>query len=235
MIKVAAFDVGHTLIKYDNPLNWASLYRPALCKAAANCNMELSTQMLDRAVEILTKYNTRLNYREIEVTSDSIFNEIMSAWGCSNVNLHDFKFAFYSFFQANSHPYPEAAETLKSLKNRDIKIGILTDVAYGMDNEFSLNDLGILSKYIDLALTSVDVGFRKPNRKGFFKIIEYFRISPGEMIYVGDEEKDIAGANGVGAISVLINRSDAVKEYGQDFSIRSLDKLGLIINGFSHI
>lgn len=233
MIKVVAFDIGHTLVKYDNPLNWASLYRPALCKAAASCNMDLSEGMIASAVTILSKYNTRQNYRELEVTSDSIFHEIVAAWSCPDANLHAIKSGFYSFFQANAHPYPEVLQTLKELKNRGIKIAVLTDVAYGMDNEFSLKDIAMLSGSIDFILTSVDVGYRKPNQKGYLKIIEHFGVLPNEMLYVGDEEKDITGANSIGAISVLINRGDSGKAFNQDFTISSLDKLVKIVDHFS--
>lgn len=104
-----------------------------------------------------------------EITSDIIFKEIMSAWDCLNADLHAMKSAFYSFFQADAHPFPEAIETLKGLKSRGIKTGILTDVAYGMDNEFSLKDFAMLTGYIDLILTSVDVGCRKPCKEGFFE------------------------------------------------------------------
>ncbi len=233
MIKVVAFDVGHTLIKYDTPLNWASLYRHALCKIATDCNMVLSDCMIGNAIEILTKYNTRINYREIEVVSNTIFNEIITAWNCSSANIHAIKSAFYSFFQVNAYPFPETIETLKVLKNMGIKIAVLTDVAYGMDNEFSLKDFKMLSEYIDLTLTSVDVGYRKPNKSGFLKIVEYFYISPNEMIYVGDEEKDILGANNIRAVSVLINRSDTVKEFSQNHTISSLDELFGILNDFN--
>lgn len=125
MIKVVSFDVGHTLIKYNNPLSWTSLYRPALCEAAAKCNIVLADGMMDAAAEIL-------------------------------------------------------------------------------------KDFAMLTDYIDLILTSVDVGCRKPCKEGFLKTAECFNILPNEMIYVGDEEKDIVGANSVGAVSVLINRSKLV-------------------------
>ena len=49
MIKVVSFDVGHTLIKYNNPLSWTSLYRPAFCEAAAKCNIVLADSMMDAA------------------------------------------------------------------------------------------------------------------------------------------------------------------------------------------
>lgn len=41
-IKAIGFDVGHTLIKYKNPLNWQGLYRSGLEHAAAAANITLS-------------------------------------------------------------------------------------------------------------------------------------------------------------------------------------------------
>lgn len=40
-------------------------------------------------------------------------------------------------------------------------------------------------------------------------------VDSNEMIYVGDEEKDIIGANSLGIYSILINRTNNTIEYGQ--------------------
>lgn len=83
MFKAIGFDVGHTLINYRNPLNWSVLYRPALEQAARHCGIFLSDDMAAAATQILSKYNTRVNYREHEVTSDTIFSEILAQWHIS--------------------------------------------------------------------------------------------------------------------------------------------------------
>lgn len=165
-IKTIGFDVGHTLIKYNNPLNWQGLYRSGLEHAAAAANITLSEDMILAATDVLLKYNTRVNYREWETTSDCIFNEILKKWGLQ-ADLYTIKSGFYSFFKADAEPYPETIDTMKKLKQSGIKIGILTDVAYGMDNDFSLEDISALSDFIDIAITSVDVGYRKPNSAGY--------------------------------------------------------------------
>lgn len=141
------------------------------------------------------------------------------------------KSEFYSYFKADAQPFPDARDTLSALKQRGIKTGILTDVAYGMDNRFSLKDIAMLSDFIDIALTSVDVGFRKPNSAGFLKLLEYFDIRPDEMMYVGDEEKDIVGANKLGIVSVRINRSGDAKEFGQDYTIKALSDVLTVVGG----
>ena len=156
-IKAIGFDVGHTLIKYNNPLNWQGLYRSGLEHAAATADITLSEDMIFAAIDVLLKYNTRVNYREWETTSDCIFNEILKKWGLQT-DLYTIKSGFYSFFKADAEPYPETIDTMEKLKQNGIKIGILTDVAYGMDNVFSLEDISTLSDFIDIAITSVNKG-----------------------------------------------------------------------------
>ena len=185
--------------------------------------------MILSATEVLLKYNTRVNYREWETTSDNIFNEILTRWGIQTA-LYNFKYGFYSFFKADAGPYPETIDTMKKLKQHWIKIGILTDVAYGMDNEFSLEDISVLSDFINIAITSVDVGFRKPNSAGYLKLLEALEISPNEMIFIGDEEKDIIGAKKLGITSALINRSKEIKDFGQDHTFGSLSDIFSVLD-----
>lgn len=228
-IKAVGFDVGHTLIKYNNPLNWQRLYRPGLEQAAAAANITLSEDMVSAAIEVLLKYNTRVNYREWETTSDRIFKEILQKWELQ-ADLSAVKSGFYSYFTADAEPYPETIETLDRLKRRGVKVGILTDVAYGMDNLFSLKDISMISDFIDIALTSVDVGYRKPNSAGYMKLIDSLGVLPGEMMYVGDEEKDIIGANKMGIISVLVNRNKEIKDFGQNFTLESLSEIFSVLD-----
>lgn len=228
-IKAIGFDVGHTLIKYKNPLNWQGLYRSGLEHAAAAADITLSEDMILSATEVLLKYNTRVNYREWETTSDCIFNEILKRWGLQT-DLYTLKSGFYSFFKADAEPYPETVDTMKKLKQNGIKIGILTDVAYGMDNEFSLADISVLSDFIDVSVTSVDVGYRKPNSAGYLKLLNSLGVYPDEMIFIGDEEKDIIGAKKLGIVSALINRSKEIKDFGQDYTLESLSGIFSVLD-----
>ena len=228
-MKAIGFDVGHTLNKYNNPLNWQGLYRSGLEHAAAAVNITLSEDMILAATDVLLKYNTRVNYREWETTSDCIFSEISERWGLQT-DLYTIKSGFYSFFRADAEPYPETIDTMKKLKQHGIKIGILTDVAYGMDNVFSLEDISVLSDFIDIAITSVDVGYRKPNAAGYLKLLDSLEIYPNDMIFIGDEEKDIVGAGKLGIVSALINRGKEIKDFGQDYTLESLSDIFSILD-----
>lgn len=221
-IKAVGFDIGQTIIQYNKPLNWKSLYRPALEQVLLKCGIPITEDKILKGIEILSKYNTRINHREYEVSSDIIFTNILSSWNVDRTVIDNAKNAFYLFFQQEAHPFEYVEELLKQLKLKGIKICILTDVAYGMDNKYSLNDIKSISQYIDIALTSVDVGYRKPNEKGFKLLLDRLNINSEEMIFVGDEEKDMIGANNTGIYSVLINRDDMVKDYSQNYTINNL-------------
>ena len=54
-------------------------------------------------------------------------------------------------------------------------------------------------------------------------------ISPSDMMYVGDEQKDIAGVNALGIVSVLIDRSGSKPAWGQQHTIRSLLDMQVIL------
>lgn len=77
-IKAVIFDIGQTLVYYPIPLNWSALYRPAFESIAEKYKLNIMENEYTHISETLTKYNTRINPREIEVSSDIIFSEILN-------------------------------------------------------------------------------------------------------------------------------------------------------------
>lgn len=59
-IEAVCFDIGHTLIKYNNPLNWKELFSPALKEVIDKCDLKYSEKRIIDGIKILTKYNTWL-------------------------------------------------------------------------------------------------------------------------------------------------------------------------------
>lgn len=222
MFQAVIFDIGETLVGYDKPLNWSGLYRPALEHIADKCKLNFTEDDYQQAVDILTKYNTRINPREYEVSSAQIFEEMVSSLNLSVKNTDDMIEQFFSYFRRESFIYPEVEETLNQLLAKGIKTGTLSDVAYGMDNIYVFKDIETLKKYIDFPLTSNDVGYRKPCTRGVELLVQKMEVDVSECIFVGDEKKDMVCANAAGAYSVLINRSKETKRYGQAEEISSL-------------
>ncbi len=228
-VKAIIFDIGQTLVEYPVPLNWSALYRPAFKSIEKNYGLHISEGEYMHIGEVLAKYNTRINPREKEVSSDIIFSEIISGTEIPQELTDAIKEDFYGYFRSDVRIYPEAEDVLAKIKSEQIITGTLSDVAYGMDNEFALSDIKPLLQYIDFPYTSNDTGYRKPSEKGLEMLADKMNISLLEMVFVGDEKKDMECAKNAGVVAVLINRTDEKREYGQDFEIKNLRELSTII------
>ena len=224
-MKAIVFDIGQTLTYYPIPLNWSKLYRPAFGSVAEKLGINFTEEEYIHFGEVLTKYNTRINPRDMEYSSETIFTEMLEKTSVGLSLMQDIKREFYSFFRTDIRVYPEAEDALKKIKATGIRTATLSDVPYGMDNEYALGDIGPLIRYIDLPYTSNDTGYRKPCKEGLLMIASKFGIDPSEMAFVGDEIKDMNCAHNAGTKAVLINRTGEKKDYGQDIEIKDLTEL----------
>ena len=77
--------------------------------------------------------------------------------------------------------------------------------------------------FFDLYVSSTSCRYRKPNIKGLCDIAVYFGIKPDEMIFIGDERKDVLVANDFGCTSVYIDRYNNNRDFGQKFTVKDLN------------
>jgi len=225
--KAIGFDLGETLIHYAGlPLNWQSLYGQALKRVAEACGHPITEADIRVGEAILGRYNTRLHPRLHEVRADRIFGEVLAAWDLPTVGGCDqVEDTFFGFFQQAYAVYPDTIPALQALQNQGVKVGVLTDAPYGMPRRFVERDLAPIAQYLDAALTSVEVGHRKPHPSGYLALAERLGVAPFDMAYVGNEEKDIVGANGARMFSVLIDRAGGGADFGQRRTVTSLKEL----------
>ncbi|WP_025693240.1 HAD family hydrolase [Paenibacillus zanthoxyli] len=224
-MKAIGFDLGDTLIYYRNvQASWTDLYEKSLTKLLQDMGMDHNCELIEAAVQVLKKFNTRINPREYEVKDTDIFQEILQEWGI-NKDIKQTIHTFFSFFQAGSDMFDDTIPILKYLKERNIKIGILTDVPYGMSRELVMNDLAGFEQYVDVLITSVEVGYRKPRSEGFIQLAHQLGCHPEQMSYVGNERKDIVGAKLIGMKGVLINRERLDIDWGQDVTVTELHEI----------
>jgi len=230
MMKAIGFDYGNTLLDTQLRFNFKDYYHEVISAILQGINAEVNPKRIQSGEAVLLKYNTRVNPREYEVDSNTIFSELFREWGITGSSWMEIaKEIFASFFFRKSKPYPETMTVLKEIQKRGFKIGVLTNVPYGMEKKHLLQDFTEIDQYVDVFLTSVEVGFRKPNPKGYCELVQRLGVDTSECVFVGDEELDIIGANTVGMVSVLIDRNEQNKKYGQIHTINSLsDILNLI-------
>jgi putative hydrolase of the HAD superfamily len=227
------FDRGDTLLTYTNtPLNWAALYPAALGSVARRLKAAPTPAQLNDAGHILARYNTRLHPRTREIAAGEIFREVLAAWRLPPNPAHAALEAFFGFFQQRMTPYPETLSVLRDLRALGARLGVLTDVPYGMPRALVERDLAgaNLTALVDELLTSVEVGWRKPEPAGFRALAAKLGVAANELWLVGNEEKDIAGALTAGARAVLVDRENRRPNWGQAHTIRRLSELPVMLS-----
>jgi putative hydrolase of the HAD superfamily len=98
--------------------------------------------------------------------------------------------------------YEDALPTLAALRDRGLKLGLLSNSARDLD-EF----VGHHALDVDAVLTSRAHGKTKPHETIFRRMLELLDVAAGEAVMVGDTiEDDVDGATAVGMHAVLVDR-----------------------------
>jgi putative hydrolase of the HAD superfamily len=98
--------------------------------------------------------------------------------------------------------YPEAAMTLRSLRQRGISVGVCSNWGWELDSY--LEQVGLLG-LVDASVTSARAGARKPHPSIYDVAATSLAVHPSEVLFVGDSwEPDVRGPRkaGMGAVHV---------------------------------
>jgi putative hydrolase of the HAD superfamily len=117
--------------------------------------------------------------------------------------------------------YDDALPTLQAVRDRGLKIGMLSN---------SARDLGLFVEHhgliADAVLTSGAHGKTKPHATIFMRILELLDVVPAEALMVGDTiEDDIEGARAVGMRAVLLDREGRYGDVEKLDDLRGLTSL----------
>lgn len=223
------FDIGGTLMEYKNmPYVWFDYYDAAFREINKKLDLNLSEAELVHSLEVLKSYNPGVNYREVDYPPEKIFGDVTAQWK-TDVPLCTIIDEFFGAMHLESLIYPESEAVLKELRRRDLIIGTYTNVVSGMPDKMHRSYFESLMPYFDIYVSSVTCGYRKPHPRGLEIISGMFGVEPKEMLFVGDEKKDPMTAKRFGCKSVLINRSDEVRDFGQDYTVKDLREILAIL------
>src|SRR4030095_11938230 len=93
--------------------------------------------------------------------------------------------------------FPDAAQTLSSLRASGLKLGLITNGSVRMQSR-KLECLA-LSPLFDTVLISDAEGISKPDRQIFHRALDRLNTKPAQAVFVGDHpEVDVAGARAAG-------------------------------------
>jgi HAD superfamily hydrolase (TIGR01549 family) len=128
---------------------------------------------------------------------------------------------------SNATLFPDTVETLKLLRERSVKLCVLTNS--GRRSAYQLLDKYSLSRFFAFVLTRDDVDAMKPDPEGIHKALSMLSLPKEEVLYVGDSPYDIMAAKqaGLKVISVATGNYDSerLRAEGADLVIESLKGL----------
>ena len=118
--------------------------------------------------------------------------------------------------------YPEVKDTLRDLRRRKLKIGIISN-GFQTDIREILLKTGLKGKF-NITVGVDDVGKPKPHVEIFNYTLERLKIKPHEALFVGDDpEADYKGAESAGLKPLLIDREGKIQ--GPYQKIRNLREI----------
>lgn len=128
--------------------------------------------------------------------------------------------------------FPHVLETLKCLKERGIKLGIVT--SKGRQNTVQCLNLLKLDELIDFFISSSDVANLKPHPEGIFRCMEHFSIKDKEkVLYIGDNKGDFMTGRNAGVDVGLVTWGPRKIDYSltPDYWLKDFKDLEEIANG----
>lgn len=113
--------------------------------------------------------------------------------------LKEYQTRSKKFYARYVQAFPQTREILLKLKALGLRLGVVTSKMRASTLE-TLHLIG-LSDLFELIIALDDVKAPKPNPEGILKALDYFAVSPKEVLYVGDtvtddETSDRAGVDG---------------------------------------
>ena len=149
-----------------------------------------------------------------------------------HVNLNEYKQKYGEIYDpAKLLVFKDTLNILEKVKNREYLMAILSAKKNAfLEEHLTKNNLRKYFKYIHSAESSK---YHKPDPRVFDDILDYFKISPEEVIYIGDQIKDYEAAKKKGirfiAVTTGVNTAKEFENLGCTEIVSSLSKLENIL------
>lgn len=92
-------------------------------------------------------------------------------------------------------PYPDAVEVLGALRERGIRVGVVSNIGWDLRPVFRAHGL---DPYVDAYVLSYEHGIQKPDPRLFEVACGALDVAPREVLMVGDDRRADGGAADLG-------------------------------------
>ena len=205
-LRAVLFDLGGTLVKTASP---PEIIRRILARHGVERRIEDIALAHERAEVSLAPEDYRLPYYDFWIKWNRKILEALKVH--ENTDFLARVLVDEWWDNADVELYPDAREALKLLKEKELKIGIITN-AFEKDVEYILMRTD-LPNFFDVVVGIDTVGKPKPASEIFLYALKMLNVQPCEAIFVGDDlEKDYFGALKAGLRAVLIDRNSTLDD-----------------------
>ena len=219
-IKVILFDLGSTLVYSKDP--WPPFYEQAdraLVEVLTHAGIEVDPVVFyTETGGFIRSYYERSNEANIELTTFAVLRDLLPRKGFQSVPdpvLRASLEALYAVTQQNWYLEEDAISTLKTLKSRGYRLGLISNTSDDNNVQGIVNRWGI-RPFFETIVTSAALGIRKPDMRIFQVALDHFQVQPEAAVMIGDSlDADILGANQAGIYSIWITHPFLAPEDGE--------------------
>jgi HAD superfamily hydrolase (TIGR01509 family) len=216
-IDAVLFDLDDTLIDWSQPgISWEDHMRPRVdniynwLQAAGHSLPEREAFFQLFQKEIRQTWDAAKANAWALPTFDDVVGRCLSNCNLdpAAIDIHDLLRAFDWRPMPGVVPFEDTIQVLQELHRLHYRLGLITNSLFPMwmrDVELQAYNL---REYFDVRIASGDVGYLKPHPAVYQHALNLLGTTPDRVVFVGDRpQNDIAGANEVGMVSVLITPS----------------------------
>lgn len=202
MIEAVLFDLGGTLIAtteipeifrrilkiFGIDVSYEEIFNS---HEATKREFDVASGQIQLGMAFWTEYNSQV-LRKLRITRDvkALAENISKLW----------------WDNADLRFYPDVIDTIAWLKNRKIKVGVITNALKG-DYERILQRLDA-TQLFDVVVGADACKKAKPDKAIFMYALDMLGVRPDEALFIGNElEPDYEGARKAGLKSLLIDRN----------------------------
>jgi 2-haloacid dehalogenase len=209
-LKAVLFDLGGTLYDYNTGAraNLESQMEALGWTGAAHDASEVLSAYKDTMRRVFQTYLPQPFYLHRDLFKDALVGLFEALDAPFDPKYYEpFRTTLMQRYKRDLHPREDAVETLRALKQRNLVLGIVSNI--DDDQLDALTSMMDISPHFDFMISSESVRSCKPDPGIFQEALEAAGCRAEEALFVGDSiPQDIAGANQAGLQSVLLWHRD---------------------------
>ena len=205
-VEAVIFDWGGTLTPWhevDLTAAWYAYAQVYDARRAASLAADLFSAEIDR-------WQTQL--RSAGLNGTGRLDQVLLDCGIDldSRRHHAALAAYLEFWDPHTYPDPDAVSLLRALRERDIRVGVLSNTLWPRAHHEAVFDRDGLLELLDGAVYSSELPVGKPHQDAFIAALDAVGgVNPTSAVFVGDRLwDDVHGAQRVGMRAIHIPHSD---------------------------